>query len=178
VNRLTALVESLLTISRADAGRIELHPTVFSAMDLAREAAELFEVLIEEKQQRMMIDGDERATVAADRIVLRQALVNILHNAVKFSPAGGLISVRVRREPTGRVRLEVADSGPGIPPEHARRVFDRFYRVEESRSRDTGGAGLGLAIAQWAVREHGGEIEVISAPCGGSIFQINLPEPV
>ena len=98
VNRLTALVESLLTISRADAGRIELHPTVFSVMDLAREAAGLFEVLIEAKQQQMTIDGDERATVAADRIFLRQALVNILHNAVKFSPAGGVISVRVQRE--------------------------------------------------------------------------------
>jgi len=178
VNRLTVLVESLLTISRADAGRIELHPTVFSAMELAREAAGLFEVLIEEKQQRMTIDGDERVTVAADRIFLRQALVNILHNAVKFSPAGGVISVRVRREPMGRVRMEVTDSGPGIPPEHAKRVFDRFYRIEESRSRDTGGAGLGLAIAQWAVREHGGEIEVFPAPRGGSIFQISLPEPV
>jgi heavy metal sensor kinase len=175
VNRLTALVESLLTISRADAGRIELHPTVFPAMDLAREAAGLFEVLIEEKHQRLTVDGDETATVAADRIFLRQALVNVLHNAVKFSPAGGAISVLIRREAAGWVCVEVADSGPGIAPEHARRVFDRFYRVEESRSRDTGGAGLGLSIAQWAVREHGGEIEVIPAPQTGCIFQIRLP---
>jgi heavy metal sensor kinase len=177
VNRLTVLVDSLLTISRADAGRIELHPTVFSAMDLAREAAGLFEVLIEEKRQRITVGGDENATVTADRIFLRQALVNILHNAVKYSPAGGAISVCVQREPAGRVRLEVIDSGPGIAPEHAKRIFDRFYRVEESRSRDTGGAGLGLAIAQWAVREHGGEIEVVPAPQSGCIFQISLPGP-
>lgn len=175
VNRLTALVESLLTISRADAGRIELHQSVFSAMELAREAAGLFEVLIEEKQQRISVSGDETATVAADPIFLRQALVNILHNAVKFSPAGGAISVLVRRETAGRICIEVADSGPGIAPEHACRVFDRFYRIEESRSRDTGGAGLGLAIAQWAVREHGGEIEVLPAPRTGCIFQIRLP---
>ena len=177
VNRLTALVESLLTISRADAGRIELHPTIFSAMDLAREAAGLFEVLIEEKRQCITIDGDENATVAADRMFLRQALVNILHNAVKFSPSGGAISVHVERQSAGRVRLEVTDSGPGIAPEHAKRIFDRFYRVEESRSRETGGAGLGLAIAQWAVREHGGEIEVVPAPRSGCIFQISLPGP-
>lgn len=177
VNRLTVLVDSLLTISRADAGRIELHPTVFSAMDLAREAAGLFEVLIEEKRQRITVGGDENATVTADRIFLRQALVNILHNAVKYSPAGGAISVCVQREPAGRVLLEVIDSGPGIAPEHAKRIFDRFYRVEESRSRDTGGAGLGLAIAQWAVREHGGEIEVVPAPQNGCIFQISLPGP-
>ena len=175
VNRLTTLVESLLTISRADAGRIELHPTVFSAMDLAREATGLFDVLVEEKRQKMRLEGDETVSVKGDRLFLRQALVNILHNAVKFSPLGGTISVQVKSDAGGRVRLDVADSGPGIAPEHAKRIFDRFYRVEESRSRDTGGVGLGLAIALWAVREHGGDIEVTSSPDGGCIFQIVLP---
>ena len=83
VNRLTALVESLLTISRADAGRIQLHPTIFPAMDLAREAAGLFEVLVEEKGQRIVVEGDEGVDVRGDRVFLRQALVNIIHNAVK-----------------------------------------------------------------------------------------------
>ena len=175
VNRLAALVESLLTISRADAGHIELHPTGFSAMDLVRETAALFEVLIEEKRQTITLGGDESVTLTGDRLFLRQALVNILHNAVKFSPPGGAITMHVGRDAAGRVQLEIADTGPGIAPEHAVKIFDRFYRVEESRSRETGGAGLGLAIAQWAVREHGGEIEVVPSPRTGSSFRIHLP---
>jgi heavy metal sensor kinase len=175
VNRLTALVDSLLTISRADAGRIQLHPTVFSAMDLAREAAGLFDVLIEEKGQRIAVAGDEGVSVSGDRVFLRQALVNIIHNAVKYSPVGGAISVGVHYEPAGNIRLEVVDSGPGIAPEHAEKVFDRFYRVDESRSREAGGAGLGLAIAQWAVRLHGGNIQLLTTRGTGCTFQIYLP---
>lgn len=175
VNRLTTLVDSLLTISRADAGRIQLHPTVFSAMDLAREAAGLFEVLVEEKDQRITVQGDERVTVKGDRVFLRQALVNIIHNAVKYSPIGGRISVAVQCEPAGRVRIEVTDSGPGIAPEHSEKIFDRFYRVDPSRSREFGGAGLGLSIAQWAVREHGGSIHLQATPGSGCTFQISLP---
>ncbi|MGA2214870.1 MAG: ATP-binding protein [Bryobacteraceae bacterium] len=175
VNRLTALVDSLLTISRADAGRIQLHPTVFSVMDLAREAAGLFEVLVEDKNQRITVQGDEGVKVKGDRVFLRQALVNIIHNAVKYSPAEGAITVRVEHEPEGSIRVDVVDSGPGIAPEHAAKIFDRFYRVDESRSRGAGGAGLGLSIAQWAVRVHGGDIHLRATPGSGCTFQICLP---
>jgi heavy metal sensor kinase len=175
VNRLTALVDTLLTISRADAGRIQLRPVIFSAMDLAREAACLFEVLVDEKRQRLTIEGDESVNVLGDRVFLRQALVNIIHNAVKYSPVGGAISVIVQNDPAGQVRLEVADDGPGIPPEHSERIFDRFYRVDESRSGGGGGTGLGLSIAQWAVRAHGGDICLLSAKGQGCTFQICLP---
>lgn len=175
VNRLTALVDSLLTISRSDAGRIQLRPTIFSAMDLAREAAGLFEVLIEEKNQHITVEGIETVSVTGDRVFLRQALVNIIHNAVKYSPVGGAISVTVHDEPSGRIRLEVADSGPGIAPEHSEKIFDRFYRVDESRSRDAGGAGLGLSIAQWAVRVQGGDLRLLTAEGRGCTFQISLP---
>ena len=175
VNRLTTLVDSLLTIARADAGRIQLHPTIFSAMDLAREAAGLFDVLAEEKDQQIIVNGDEGIRVNGDRVFLRQALVNIIHNAVKHSSVGGSIFVDVRNEPAGGVRLQVADSGPGIAPEHSDRVFDRFYRADESRSREEGGAGLGLSIALWAVRMHGGEIQLITTPGAGCTFQMCLP---
>jgi heavy metal sensor kinase len=175
VNRLTALVDSLLSISRADAGHIELHPTVFSAMDLAREAAGLFEVLVEEKSQRITVQGDERVRVKGDRVFLRQALVNIIHNAVKYSPIGGEISVGVHDEPAGSIRIDVSDSGPGIAPEHSAKIFDRFYRVDESRSREAGGAGLGLSIAQWAVRVHGGSIHLQAEQGTGCTFRISLP---
>ena len=175
VNRLTALVDNLLTIARADAGRIALHPAVFSAIGLAREAAGLLDILAEEKNQRITVRGDEALTLTGDRVFLRQALVNIIHNAVKHSPVGGAISVNVQGDPLGGVRLEVADNGPGIAPEHAERIFDRFYRVDQSRSRDGGGAGLGLSIAQWAVRMHGGRIQLITAPGEGCTFQMSLP---
>jgi heavy metal sensor kinase len=175
VNRLTALADGLLTISRADAGRIPLHPTVFSAMDLAREAAGLFEVLAEEKSQRITVQGDEAISVKGDRVFLRQALVNIIHNAVKYSPVGGTVSVGVHSEPEGSIRLDVIDNGPGIAAEHSEKIFDRFYRVDESRSREAGGAGLGLSIAQWAVRIHGGDIHLRATQGRGCTFQICLP---
>src|ERR1700722_5308950 len=175
VNRLTALVESLLTISRADAGRIQLHPTIFPAMELAREAAGLFEVLVEEKGQRIVVEGDEGVDVRGDRVFLRQALVNIIHNAVKHSPVGGAISVGVHSEASGNILIEVIDIGLGNPPAHPPKIFDRFYRADESRSREAGGAGLGLSIAQWSVREHGGNIQLLTTPGTGCRFQIWLP---
>jgi heavy metal sensor kinase len=175
VNRLSALAENLLTIARADAGRVQLHATEFSPIELAREAAALFEVLVEEKDQHITVAGDEGIRVKGDRVFLRQALVNVIHNAVKFSPAGGLISVDVRLQPMGGVRVAIADEGPGIAPEHRQKIFDRFYRADESRSRESGGAGLGLSIAQWAVKVHGGTIGLATAPGTGCIFQIDLP---
>jgi heavy metal sensor kinase len=179
VNRLTSLVENLLTIARADAGQIPLRRSVFGAMELAREAGGLLEVLIEDKGQQVHFEGDEKISLEGDRLLLRQALVNIVHNAVKYSPAGAAISIRALREPslneTGdRVRLEIADTGPGIPPEHAARIFERFYRVDMARTGNGSGAGLGLSIAHWAVKIHGGEIQLKNtAP--GCVFQIWLP---
>jgi heavy metal sensor kinase len=175
VNRLTALVDCLLTISRADAGSFQLHPTVFRAMDLAREAVGLFEVLVEERGQQIFVEGDENVRVRADRVFLRQALVNIIDNAVKYSPCGGTIRVGVHNEPTGSIHVDVVDSGPGIAPEHAGKIINRFYRVDDSRSRHPGGAGLGLSIAQWAVRVHGGEIRLLAEQGSGCIFRICLP---
>lgn len=175
VNRLTALVENLLTISRADSGRIQLHPTVFSAMDLARESAALVEVLVEEKHQQLTVVGDEEVGLSADRVFLRQAMLNVIHNAVKYSPYGGQISVDVRRNADQSVVIEITDNGPGVAPEHVNRIFDRFYRIDSSRSREGGGAGLGLAIALWAIRVHGGKIRLQSRVGVGSTFQIWLP---
>lgn len=175
VNRLTSLVENLLTIARADAGRIPLQTSEFGAMDLAREACGLLEVLIEDKRHQVQFEGDERVRLQGDRPLLRQALVNIIHNAVKYSPAGGTIRVRVVPEIGNHLRFEIADEGPGISSEHAARIFDRFYRVDEGRSGDGSGAGLGLSIAQWSVQVHDGEIQLKSVPGAGCTFQIRLP---
>jgi heavy metal sensor kinase len=175
VNRLTSLIDNLLTISRADSGHIQLHRTVVPVMALAREAAALFEILVEEKSQHLILEGNDHAQVEGDCIFLRQALVNIIHNAVKYSPVGETISVIVRNGDASQVVVEVQDKGPGIPLEDQGRVFDRFYRVDKARWRESGGAGLGLSIAKWAVEAHGGSIELDSEPNLGSTFRIVLP---
>ena len=172
--RLTRLVESLLTISRADSGQLPLAVSEITVLPFVREITSLLEVLAEEKAQHIVVSGNERALVKADRGVLRQVLINLLDNAVKYSPAGGTISVRVR--PAGQtVAVEVEDGGPGIAPEHRVRVFDRFYRIDEARSREAGGAGLGLAIAKWGAEAHSGRIELECPASGGCIFRLTLP---
>jgi len=177
-NRLTHLVDSLLTMARADAGRIQLHRTGVNLFELAKESCGLLEVLAEEKQQTIQVEGDVRVAVLADQTILRQAVMNLVHNAVKFSPLNGAVRVVVGESGNAAV-IEVHDSGPGVPAEHRAHIFERFYRVDKARARAAGGAGLGLSIAQWAVHIHGGTIEVESArgngAMPGSIFRIRLP---
>lgn len=174
VNNLTGLVDSLLMLSRADAGQIPIRPTLFPLMGLVRETVSLLEVLIEEKKLALTVAGDESVCVRADRQHVRQAVVNVLHNAVKYTPAGGTICVEVSRYGSGLAQVSISDDGPGIPPEHAGHVFERFYRAEEARL-EGNAAGLGLSIAQWAVRANKGEIGLVSPLTGGCTFWIRLP---
>lgn len=174
-NRLTRLVDSLLTMSRADAGKVQLHRSETGLLDLARESASLLEVLAEEKEQTLNVEGDGTLTTKADRTILRRALVNLIDNAVKYSPTKSNVLIRVTQNRQEAV-IEVVDSGPGIAAEHRSRIFDRFYRVDKARSRAEGGTGLGLSIAQWAVAAHEGKIEVQCDPGQGSIFRIRLPK--
>ncbi len=175
VNRLTRLVNDLLMISRGDAGAIQLNYSSVAVLDLARDTVSLLEPLAEEKEQKLVLTGDEGANVQADPVFLRQALINVVHNAIKYSPPRMTTSLCVERVNSHSVTISVTDTGPGIAPEHAAHVFDRFYRVDTGRSRDAGGFGLGLAIAQWAVQAHKGSISVSSAPGQGSTFRITLP---
>jgi two-component system, OmpR family, sensor kinase len=112
--------------------------------------------------------------VSGDRLILRQAIVNLFDNAIKSSPAKSRIEVVVG-ESDGRAILDITDQGPGIPNEHQPYVFDRFYRVDKARSRAWGGAGLGLSIARWAVEAHGGELTLKSKEGEGTTFRISLP---
>jgi len=176
-NRLTRLVDSLLTMSRADAGRVQLHLAETDLLDLAKESASLLEVLAEEKEQTMRIEGNQAVVVSADRTILRQALVNLIDNAVKYSPVKGDIRIHVT-DNEQYAYVEVQDSGPGIPSEHRGRIFERFYRIDKARTRAEGGTGLGLSIAQWAVTAHKGSIEVQSGTGEGSVFRIRLPKVV
>jgi signal transduction histidine kinase len=141
---------------------------------LAREVAAHLGVLAEEKEQALTVEASEPVLVDADRLVLRQALVNVVDNAIKYSPLGSRIRVVVTGDPaTGRV--DVIDRGPGIAAAHRERIFERFYRVDKGRSREQGGAGLGLSLAHWAVTAHGGRIDVESKEGEGSTFRISLP---
>jgi heavy metal sensor kinase len=173
VNRLTRLVENLLTISRADAGQIQPALSVFNLVPLVEETSGLIDVLAEEKDQTLSVTVPPALQVNGDAALLRQALLNVLHNAVKYSPAGSLILIGAS-ETQNRAEIRISDHGPGIPPDQRAKVFDRFYRTDAARSRDTGGAGLGLAIAQWAVRAQQGEITIEDSDRGAT-FCIRLP---
>lgn len=173
-DRLARLTETLLTMSRADAGRIVLQPSEFGLIELAREAAGLLDVLAEEKHLIVLVHGDPAIHIHADRLILRQALINLLDNALKYSPQGGTVQVRIEAA-AGEALIEVEDSGPGIPAEHAEKVFQRFYRVDRARSREDGGTGLGLSIVEWAVGAHGGSVQLRRDSGPGCTFSIRLP---
>jgi heavy metal sensor kinase len=175
VNRLTRLVDDLLMIARGDSGSIKLKLSEVHVLDLARDTVALLEPLADEKNQRLEVSGSEDAVVQGDPVFLRQALINVVHNAIKYSPEEAVTSIGVEHDGAGGVVISVRDAGPGIAPEHRERVFDRFYRADPGRSRDAGGFGLGLAISQWAVEAHHGRISVVSVEGGGSTFRIQLP---
>jgi heavy metal sensor kinase len=174
--RLTWLVESLLIVARADSGQIQLEWTSIRPIPLVHEVVSLIEVLAEEKGQRISITGDDTLQIQADVAIVRQVLTNLLDNAIKYSYPGGRISIRVFAEGDRCCAIEIEDSGPGIPQEHRDKIFDRFYRVDEARSRDGGGAGLGLAIAKWGAEAHKGHLELHCPAAGGCIFRLLLPE--
>jgi heavy metal sensor kinase len=174
VDRLTHLVGSLLTLSRADAGAV-LSRRPLRLFDLARDAAALLEILAEEKGQRIEVRGDPSLSAEVDALVLRQALLNLIDNAIKYSPRGASLAVEVSGLEDSAL-MDVVDEGPGIPESDRAHVFERFYRVDSARSRDDGGVGLGLAIALWAVQAHGGRIEVTHGDGRGSRFRIVLPK--
>lgn len=175
VARLSSMIETLLTIAHADSGVTQLQRAVFPMMDLVEESVSVVGVLAEEKGQSLVVSGDQQIQVSADRSFLRMAVINLLDNAVKYSPVRGTIRVLVEASARERVRLAIQDEGPGIPASAAQRIFDRFYRLDEGRARESGGAGLGLAIAKWSVEAHGGEITLESTLGHGSTFIITMP---
>jgi len=172
--RLTRLVESLLLLTRADSGHMSFELKDSDLTRVVEKVIEDFRVMAEEKNQQLVTDIQKGLRASIDADTLRQALVNILDNALKYTPSQGTIAVKLKENPDGFI-VEVTDSGPGIAREHQEKVFDRFYRVEKDRTQDVGGAGLGLAIAQWAVEANGGRLELDSTESQGSTFRVVLP---
>ena len=131
-------------------------------------------ILAEEKNQRIDITT-EQLVIPADRGLLRLALLNLVQNAIRYSDEATAIRLRVKSQDKMGL-IEVMDEGPGIAREHHQKIFERFYRVDSGRSRDSGGAGLGLSIARWAIERQGGHIELESEPSKGSLFRIVIPK--
>jgi heavy metal sensor kinase len=142
--------------------------------ELAASTAEQMALLALDKNVRVVCESPGEVPVVGDRARLKQVVVNLLDNAIKYTPAGGTVTLRVASE-GGEAVLEVSDNGIGIPAEALPHVFKRFYRVDRSRSREQGGAGLGLAIVQSICNAHGAELQVFSAPGQGSRFRIRQP---
>jgi two-component system phosphate regulon sensor histidine kinase PhoR len=171
--RLARLTEDLLDLSRIESGqwemrleRVELAPLAQSVLDLHADRAA-------EKQLKLVRDVPAEAAAVADARALEQVLVNLVDNAVKYTPPGGAVTVRAHAEP-GRALIEVVDTGPGIERHHLARLFERFYRADPGRSRDQGGTGLGLAIVKHLAQAQKGDVGVESGS-GGTRFWVSLP---
>jgi signal transduction histidine kinase len=175
VDRLALLVDRLLTLSRADTGQAQLSVDMVDIPELAEEIAEQLGVLAEEKNQSIKVQSEVVPRWIGDRVMLRQALLNLVDNAIKYSPVGGSIEILVTQSTEGTL-IDVTDTGPGIPADLRSRVFDRFYRVDKARSRANGGTGLGLAIAKWAVEVNGGRLSLEPTTDVGSRFRITLSQ--
>jgi two-component system OmpR family sensor kinase/two-component system sensor histidine kinase BaeS len=172
---LTRLVDDLHLLALADAGQLRLERLPLNLADLARQTVAQFGPVAETSGVRLELAADDDApTVVGDADRLAQVFRNLLSNALRHTPAGGCITMRVAGADQ-QIVTQVIDTGSGIATEDLPRVFDRFYRGDKSRSRRDGGAGLGLAITRQLVVAHGGQIEVASTPGAGTTFTITLP---
>ena len=169
-DRLSVLVDRLLSLSRAETHQSTLTPDSVSLVELAEDVVGHLGVLAEEKGQSLSVDATGRPTAVIDRVVLRQALINLVDNAIKFTPSGGQVSVRVTSD-DGTAVVDVTDTGPGIPSEARERIFDRFFRGDELAA---SGTGLGLSIAKGAVEANGGQLTLERSDAQGTTFRIRL----
>jgi heavy metal sensor kinase len=173
--RLSRIVENLFLLARQPVDAPSMIKEPVRLDELIADCVRAAQVLATQKGLRLTIDGALRAiTVNGDDEMLKRMLLNLLDNAVKYTPPGGDISVGLKSQ-NGHARIVVTDTGIGISAADHMRIFDRFYRVDKARSRGLGGAGLGLSIARWIVEGHDGSLSVESAPGRGSAFTVKLP---
>ena len=169
--RMTRMVGDLLLLAQADAGqpirreRVELDTLVLQVYRQVRPLAEGIE---------LVIGAEDQATILGDPDRIKQLLLNLVDNAIKYTPQGGKVTLGLQRV-EGWAQLSVADTGIGIPAQDLPHIFERFYRVDKARSRAAGGTGLGLSIVQWIVQAHNGKIDVQSETGKGTTFTVWLP---
>jgi len=174
VDRLTHIVEGLFAISRLDAGEAAAEWLPLDLTQLTGATVEQMSLLAEDKRITVAYKPTPHVWVEGDRARLKQVVVNLLDNAIKYTPKGGHIELKVAAQ-DGHALLEVADNGIGIPSEALPQVFERFFRVDQARSREQGGAGLGLSIVRSICTAHCGKVGVTSTPGRGSTFRVELP---
>ena len=174
-HRLSNLIEDLLTISRLESGGIKLQLEDIALREFTGKLLEEMQVRAAERNTTLLNEVPAGLRARADLDRLQQVFVNLVENAIKYGRAAGRMTVTGRARPDGQVELCVSDDGPGIPEEAKERVFERFYRADRARSRETGGTGLGLSIVKHIVQSHGGEVWVESEPGHGAKFFFTLP---
>ena len=172
--RIGGIVDDLLTLARADAGERPIVRERVYLDDMALDAVDGVRVLAERRGVELAVPEFEEAAVEADPLLLRQLIVIVLDNAIKFTPTGGRVSLRVRADGGRSALILVEDTGIGIPPSDLAHIFDRFYRGDDARARSDG-AGLGLSIARWIADAHGATIDVASTPGNGTRVGIRFP---
>jgi len=172
---LSRLIDDLQELSLADSGELKLYREDENVSGLIEQAVSAVRSRAEEKGLTISADmAAELSTVNIDFLRIKQVLLNLLENAIVHTPAGGKITVDAAAQ-GDMVEIGVTDDGEGIPPEELQNIFERFHRVDKSRSRSTGGTGLGLTIARYLVEAHGGKIQVSSEPGQGSRFFFTVP---
>ena len=176
VKKMTKLVSDLLVVARSDNQALKLKIVRKDLVAVAEQTLRLMQPLADKKKIVLQSTGPKTLPVRADEQKLKQLMLILVDNAVKYTPAGGSVTVLLSEPVEGWARFAVQDTGIGIAPEDQDRIFDRFYRVDKARSREMGGNGLGLAIAQEIVNLHGGKIRVQSEPGKGTMFTVDLRE--
>ncbi len=173
-SRLSRLVDDLLNLARADAGRVRLQVDEFYFNDLLAECCRSLHAMAAARRIELVCQPSEDVPFRGDQALLRRLIVNLLDNAIRYTPAGGRITASLE-ERGAQLQIRIADTGIGISPEAAPHIFERFYRADKARSRAEGGFGLGLSIVQWIAESHRGEVAVSSRPEEGSTFIVTLP---
>jgi signal transduction histidine kinase len=171
---LTWITDQLLTLSREDAGIVQPSRESLDLSILVRDVAETMRPIAEGRGQQLSVSANGAAITHGDPVRLRHVIYNLVDNAIKYTPANGKVELAIQTL-SDTVRLSVQDTGVGIGQEHLPHVFERFYRVDKSRSRAEGGAGLGLSIVQSIVQAHGGQVEIESQPGVGTRCTVQLP---
>ena len=174
IDRLSSVVGDLLTLVHIDSHKLRLRREMMVFAETVRESVKRLQPLAKKRGQEISVEITDPCEMFADPGKLAQVCYNIIENAIKYTPDGGKITVRLRRMGRDAV-LDISDTGVGIPEEDLAHVFDRFYRVDKARSRDTGGTGLGLSIVQQIVRLHAGSVTVQSKRGEGTTFTVQLP---
>jgi heavy metal sensor kinase len=172
--RLTRLVDDLLNLARADSGHVRLDVHELYLNDLVAECCRGVQALAAAKAITLECRAAEDAAYRGDEELLRRMVLNLLDNAIRYTPCGGTVVAALERDSAG-LRIRVSDTGTGIAPEAAPHIFDRFYRADGARSRQEGGFDLGLAIVKWVAESHRGRVELTSVPGSGSTFTVVLP---